>query len=106
MRQKLAAANPAEVKVGTTNPLSSSSRPGPIDEATANAIVRGLSAAGAGHPVWFSVFDRDDDSDGFYRTLRALFVRAGWVVRREDPSLSRSGRASSCSPPTSNRPPT
>jgi tetratricopeptide (TPR) repeat protein len=58
--------------------------PGAIDEATAGAVVRALSAVGPGHPVWFSTFRRDGATDAFYRAVRELFERAGWVVRRED----------------------
>lgn len=57
---------------------------GPIDEAAAKAVIRGLSAVSAGHSVWFTTMERSDDADEYYRTLRALFVQAGWVVRRED----------------------
>lgn len=77
-RQKLAA---MDASASSSSPAG---LPPPIDEATASAVVRGLSAAGAGQPVWFSTFDGNDGSDDFYRALRGLFVRAGWVVRRED----------------------
>jgi tetratricopeptide (TPR) repeat protein len=98
LRQKLAAAyqragrvrdaerlaGPADVSGAKTDTPSLTGSPGPIDEATASTLVRGLSAVGPGHPVWFSVVDRNDDTEEFYRALRGLFVRAGWVVRRED----------------------
>ena len=98
LRQKLAAADPTPGRVRDSERSSGPSRvsgaatdtppatssPGAIDEATASAVVRGLSAAGPGHPVWFSTFNRDADTDAFYRALRELFVRAGWVVQRED----------------------
>jgi hypothetical protein len=63
-------------------PLATSS--GSIDEATASALIRGLSVVSPGHPVWFTTMDHGDGSDEYYRALRGLFVQAGWVVRRED----------------------
>jgi len=56
---------------------------GSIVESTDGALVRALSAAGAGHPVWLASFNRDDATDAFYRSLREAFERAGWVVRGE-----------------------
>ena len=75
---------PAHVSGTKTEPSSHTSSPGPLDDTTANAVVLGLSGIGPGHPVWFSTSDRSDDGDESYRALRDLFVRAGWVVRRED----------------------
>ena len=74
----------SELAGPSTNAPASTGAPGPIDAATASAILRGLSAAGRGHPVWFAVADSTDDRQRYYLALRELFVRAGWVVRRED----------------------
>jgi tetratricopeptide (TPR) repeat protein len=98
LRQKLAAAyqrvgrardaerliGPADLSRANADRPPLTTSPAPIDEAVANAIVRGLSAVGPGHPVWLSTSERNDDAADLYRVLRGLFVRAGWVVRRED----------------------
>lgn len=84
VRDSERSSGPAPVGGTTTDRSPATSSPGAIDEATANAIVRVLAAAGRGHPVWFSKANRDAEPDAFYRALRQLFVRAGWVVRRED----------------------
>jgi tetratricopeptide (TPR) repeat protein len=97
LRQKLANAYQRVGRVQDAEPLvrpvadrakaeasSVTNSSGRFDEVTANAVVRGLSGVGPGHPVWFSTSDRTDDGDEFYRVLRELFVRAGWVVRRVD----------------------
>jgi tetratricopeptide (TPR) repeat protein len=74
----------SELAAPSSNAPASSGAPGPIDPATASAVLRGLSAAGRGHPVWFAVAEGNDDTQSFYRALRDLFVRAGWVVRQEE----------------------
>ncbi len=79
-----ALAGPADLSGAKVDAPSLTNSPGPIDEATASAVLRNLSAAGPGHPVWFTTVENNDGSDDFYRALRGLFVRAGWVVRRED----------------------
>jgi tetratricopeptide (TPR) repeat protein len=95
VRQKLAAAyravgrgadaetlgGRAEVRGTKMDAPSLTNSPGPLDEATARALVRDLSAVGPGHPVWFSIADRNEGADDFYQALRGLFLRAGWVIR-------------------------